>query len=208
MINFENKLNDKYKVKKPYLGVKRAFDVVFAALLTIPTLPLTLVFAILVKLETEGPAFYKQERVGLMGQPIYITKIRSMVNDAEAKSGAIWAGKNDSRITKVGKFIRNTRIDELPQLINVLKGEMSFIGPRPERPIMTQQFSEEIAGFEQRLLIKPGLSGLAQVRGGYEATPSEKLLDDMEYIDHVSLKLDLYIALQTVVVVFTGRGAR
>lgn len=146
--------------------------------------------------------------MGLMGKRIYVTKLRSMYSDAELKSGAMWAQKNDARVTKVGSFIRKTRIDELPQILNVLSGEMSLIGPRPERPNFTDEFSESVPGFEKRLTIRPGLSGWAQVNGGYDVTPAEKLADDMYYIEHVSFKLDALIVFKTIKTVFTGDGAR
>lgn len=196
------------EVRGKYLVFKRMFDFVFAILLAIPAIPIILIFGILVKIETPGSMFYKQERVGLMGKKIYITKIRSMYDGIEKKSGAMWAQKNDARVTKVGHFIRKTRIDELPQILNVLEGSMSFIGPRPERPVFTEQFVNEVPGFEKRLSIKPGLSGLAQIRGGYEATPGEKLIADVEYINNVSLKMDAMILVQTLRVVVTGEGAR
>ena len=196
------------EVRGKYLVFKRMFDFVFAILLAIPAIPIILIFGILVKIETPGSMFYKQERVGLMGKKIYITKIRSMYDGIEKKSGAMWAKKNDARVTKVGHFIRKTRIDELPQILNVLEGSMSFIGPRPERPVFTEQFVNEVPGFEKRLSIKPGLSGLAQIRGGYEATPEEKLIADVEYINNVSLKMDAMILVQTLRVVVTGDGAR
>lgn len=196
------------EVRGKYLVFKRMFDFVFAILLAIPAIPIILIFGILVKIETPGSMFYKQERVGLMGKKIYITKIRSMYDGIEKTSGAMWAKKNDARVTKVGHFIRKTRIDELPQILNVLEGSMSFIGPRPERPVFTEQFVNEVPGFEKRLSIKPGLSGLAQIRGGYEATPGEKLIADVEYINNVSLKMDAMILVQTLRVVVTGDGAR
>lgn len=196
------------EVRGKYLVFKRMFDFVFAILLAIPAIPIILIFGILVKIETPGSMLYKQERVGLMGKKIYITKIRSMYDGIEKKSGAMWAQKNDARVTKVGHFIRKTRIDELPQIFNVLEGSMSFIGPRPERPVFTEQFVNEVPGFEKRLSIKPGLSGLAQIRGGYEATPGEKLIADVEYINNVSLKMDAMILVQTLRVVVTGDGAR
>lgn len=204
---FYEKLYGVEPVNTPYIHLKRGFDFVFGLILAIVAIPIILIFAVAVRLETPGSPFYKQERVGLMGRRIYITKIRSMYQDAESNSGAVWAQKHDARITKIGAFMRNTRIDELPQIWNVLKGELSFIGPRPERPGFTQEFSETYPGFEQRLRIVPGLSGLAQVRGGYDATPSQKLVDDMEYIETVSFKQDVKIVLNTVGVVITGRGA-
>lgn len=197
------------KVKNSaYLKFKRFLDIIISLVLLIPSSVLILIFGILVKLETPGKMFYSQERVGIMGKPIHITKLRSMFQDAEKKSGAMWAKKNDARVTKVGSFIRKTRIDELPQLFSVLKGDLSLIGPRPERPVFTEEFSKDIPGFEQRLRITPGLSGLAQVNGGYDATPAEKLVDDLYYIDHVGPWLDFKILWMTVKVVLTGRGAR
>ena len=127
--------------------------------------------------------------------------------DAE-KNGAQWAQKNDPRITKVGNFIRKTRIDEIPQLLNILKGDMGLIGPRPERPELTYQFNEEIPGFINRLVVKPGLTGWAQVNGGYEISPQEKLVWDLDYIKNRSILMDIKIILRTVKVVITGEGAR
>lgn len=191
-----------------YLKFKRFLDIIVSLVLLIPSSILILIFGILVKLETPGKMFYSQERVGIMGKPIYITKLRSMYQDAEKKSGAMWAEKNDARVTKVGSFIRKTRIDELPQLFSVLKGDLSLIGPRPERPIFTEEFSKDIPGFEKRLQITPGLSGWAQVNGGYDALPAEKLVDDLYYIDHVSPWMDFKILWMTIKVVLTGDGAR
>lgn len=191
-----------------YLKFKRFFDIVVSLVLLIPSSVLILIFGILIKLETPGKMFYSQERVGIMGKPIHITKLRSMFQDAEKESGAMWAKKNDARVTKVGSFIRKTRIDELPQLFSVLIGDLSLIGPRPERPMFTEEFSKDIPGFEQRLRITPGLSGWAQVNGGYDATPSEKLMDDLYYIDHIGPWLDFKILWMTIKVVLTGHGAR
>lgn len=169
-------------------------------------------FIIAIKLETPGPAFfYLQERVGLNGKYFKVIKLRSMLIDAEKKWCPMGYKKNDKRVTKkIGSFIRKkTRIDEIPQLINVLKGEMSLVGPRPERPVFTAQFNEEIPGFINRLLVKPGLTGWAQVNGGYEITPKEKKLElDLYYIRELSVWLDLKIIMKTVNVVLTGDGAR
>lgn len=203
---YEAKLKE--PVKSDYLPVKRFFDVVSASGLMVATTPVVLLFGILVKLETPGKMFYTQERVGYMGKRFNVTKLRSMYNDAEKQSGAVWASKNDARVTKVGKFIRKTRIDELPQLWNVIKGDMSMIGPRPERPELTEKFSKEIKDFEQRLRVLPGLSGYAQVHGGYDISPEEKYKLDKYYIDHLSMKEDLQIILDTIRVVLTGDGAR
>lgn len=191
-----------------YTLFKRLFDLIFSLILMIPASIIILVFMVLVKIETPGKCFYTQERVGLMGQTIKVTKLRSMYNDAEKKSGAMWAQKEDPRVTRVGHFMRKTRVDELPQLWSVVKGDMSLIGPRPERPVFTQQFSEDIEGFEQRLLVKPGLSGYAQVHGGYDDTPAQKLENDMYYIEHFSITTDLAIFFETLRVVVTGDGAR
>lgn len=190
-----------------YPMIKRVLEIVFSIALLIFTLPVMLLAAIAIKLESPGPVFYKQVRVGHRGRNFEVIKLRSMRNDAE-KNGPQWATKNDPRVTHVGQFIRKTRIDELPQLINILRGDMSLIGPRPERPVFTEQFDKEIPGFKKRLAVKPGLTGWAQVNGGYEATPAEKLKYDLYYIEKQSLKLDLKILWKTVKVVFTGDGAR
>ena len=204
--SYEHKL--KAPLKSAYLPVKRLFDVLSASGLMVVTGPIVLLFGVLVKLETPGSMFYSQERVGLMGKRFKVTKLRSMYTDAEKHSGAVWASKNDSRVTRVGKFIRKTRIDELPQLWSVIKGDMSMIGPRPERPELTEKFSEEVKGFEQRLRVLPGISGYAQVHGGYDVTPEEKYKLDKYYMDNISLKEDLKIIFETVRVVLTGDGAR
>ena len=204
--SYEDKLKE--PIKSDYLPVKRLFDILSASGLMVVTSPIVLLFGILVKLETPGSMFYSQERVGLMGKRFKVTKLRSMYTDAEKNSGAVWASKNDSRVTKVGKFIRKTRIDELPQLWNVIKGDMSMIGPRPERPELTEKFSKEVKDFVQRLRVLPGLSGYAQVHGGYDVTPEEKYKLDKYYMDNISLKEDLKIILETIRVVLTGDGAR
>ena len=170
-------------------------------------IPLVIIFGIRIKIEDNGPITYKQERLGKGGKRFYIYKLRSMRTDAE-KFGAQWAEKDDPRITKVGRFIRKTRIDEIPQLFNILKGDMSLIGPRPERPQFTEQFNREIPGFINRLAVKPGLTGWAQVNGGYDMTPAEKLVEDIYYIKNRSVLLDFKIIFKTVAVVLTGDGAR
>lgn len=186
---------------------QRILDIILSLIGLTIGIPLMLIFGILIKLEDKGPMTYKQERVGKNGRVFYIYKLRSMRTDAE-KFGAKWADKDDPRVTKVGKFIRKTRIDEIPQLFNILKGDMSIIGPRPERPSFTDQFNREIPGFINRLAIKPGLTGWAQVNGGYEITPKEKLKEDMYYIRNRSVSLDIKILFMTVKVVLTGDGAR
>ena len=193
-----NKLFDVYQ---------RVSDIILSVIGLLIGIPLMIIFGILIKIEDNGPITYKQERLGKGGKKFYIYKLRSMRTDAE-KFGAQWAEKDDPRITKVGKFIRKTRIDEIPQLFNILKGDMSIIGPRPERPSFTEEFNQEIPGFVNRLAVKPGLTGWAQVNGGYEITPKEKLIEDIYYIKNRSILLDLKILFKTVKVILTGDGAR
>ncbi|MEH7748946.1 sugar transferase [Neobacillus drentensis] len=190
-----------------YLYLKRAYDIFLATLGLIIALPIVLLFSILIVLETPGSPFYVQERMGKNGKRFMMMKLRSMRMDAE-KEGAKWAEVNDPRITKVGAFIRKTRIDELPQLVSVLKGDMSIIGPRPERPFFTAKFNKEIKGFENRLIVKPGLTGLAQVSGGYDMSPREKLQYDLAYIQNLTFSLEVKIMVKTFKVIFTGEGAR
>lgn len=190
-----------------YLFVKRAFDIVCSFLgLCVVILPMVIV-GIIVKLDSKGPAIYKQERSGLGGKVFNMYKFRSMRIDAE-KDGARWAQKDDDRITRVGKILRKFRIDELPQLVNVLIGNMSFVGPRPERPCFYEEFATYIDGFEQRLAVKPGVTGWAQVRGGYELLPEEKIIYDIEYMENRSILMDLKCLFLTVMVVIKGDGSR
>ena len=186
---------------------KRIFDILFSIVIGITVFPIVFVFCILILIGSPGSPIYQQKRVGLKGKEFTLYKLRSMRNNAEI-NGAQWADKNDKRITGIGKFIRKTRIDELPQLINVFKGEMSFIGPRPERKIFIDEFLKAIPDFNDRLLVKPGLTGWAQVNGGYEITPQEKLELDMYYIENQSFLLDLKIIFKTIKIIFTGEGAR
>jgi sugar transferase (PEP-CTERM system associated) len=192
-------------------AVKRASDLVASSFLLIVAAPLMLVTAVVVKLESRGPVFYRQERVGQNGVPFKVTKFRSMRTDAEKDGKPQWATKNDSRVTRVGKFIRRTRIDELPQLFNVLSGEMSLVGPRPERQYFVDELIEKIPFFAVRHSVKPGVTGWAQVRYDYGATVEDaaaKLQYDLYYVKNHSLFLDLLIMVETVAVVLTGRGAR
>lgn len=199
--------NQEIRSQKAYFIGKRVFDILFSIIALICSSPIILVTAIAIKLETPGPAFFIQERVGLNGKYFNVIKIRSMGIDAE-KNGAQWAQKNDPRVTKLGAFIRKTRIDELPQFLNILKGEMSLVGPRPERPVFTAQFNSEIPGFVDRLQVKPGLTGWAQINGGYDITPREKLELDRYYIHNKSFIFDMKIMLMTVKICITGNGAR
>lgn len=192
---------------KGYLFIKRAFDIIvsfFAGMILL--IPMAVV-AILIKLDSKGPAVFKQERLGKGGKPFVMYKFRSMRIDAEA-NGPQWASENDDRCTKFGHFIRKCRIDELPQLINIFKGEMSFVGPRPERAHFYEEFEKYIPGFKNRLLVTPGLTGYAQINGGYTLKPEEKIVFDMEYIKKRSLKMDFYCIFKTIAVVFTHEGAR
>ena len=189
---------------------KRILDISVSAAILLITLPIMIIAAIAIKLESKGGIFYSQKRVGFGGKTYSVHKFRSMVANAE-KNGAQWATKNDSRVTRVGSFIRLTRIDELPQLLNVLKGDMSFVGPRPERPEFVDQFCERIEYYGERHRVKPGITGWAQVCYPYGASESdafEKLQYDLYYAKNSSLFLDLMIILQTVEVVVWQKGAR
>jgi exopolysaccharide biosynthesis polyprenyl glycosylphosphotransferase len=197
-----SKIND-----TSFLLIKRLIDLTAVAILSVPAIIIVLITMAAIRLESKGSSLYFQERCGLNGKVFKVIKLRSMYTDAEC-NGPQWAKKNDSRVTRVGKFIRATRIDELPQLVNVLKGEMSFVGPRPERPMFVEEFSKEIPDFKDRLLVKPGLTGWAQVNGGYDISAKEKLHLDKYYIRNASILMDLKILFSTIRVVFTGDGAR
>jgi len=195
--------------KKPFYSfVKRSFDIVVSLLgLIVMALPM-LVIAIAIKLNSKGPVFYSQERLGLNGKKFMLTKFRTMRADAE-KNGAQWSdGDKDDRITKVGAFLRKTRLDEIPQLWACFVGTLSIIGPRPEREMFYNEFEKHVHGFSERLKVKPGLTGLAQVNGGYDLRPEEKVKFDVEYIKTRSLWLEIKILFKTVVVVFTHDGAK
>lgn len=175
------------------------------------SLPIAILTAVLIKLESAGPVFYRQERVGKNGRTFQVIKFRSMRADAEKDGIPIWAQDNDSRVTRIGKIIRLIRVDEIPQFWCILKGEMSFVGPRPERPHFVSQLAEEIPFYEQRHLVAPGLTGWAQVRYPYGASvedAKQKLQYDLYYIKNQSLVLDLLIVLETVKTILFGRGAR
>jgi len=162
-----------------------------------------------VKLDSKGPAFYRQERTGQNEQPFHLVKFRTMRNDAEGGTGPVWASVRDYRVTRVGRWLRLTRLDEIPQFINVLKGEMSFIGPRPERPFFVEKLKKEIPYYALRFSVKPGLTGWAQVQYRYGASVEdaiEKLKFDLYYIKNMSWKLDIWIAVKTLKVVFFAQG--
>jgi len=195
----------------PRMLSKRFFDLVAASLLLLVSWPAMLAVALCIRLESKGPVLYRQVRVGEGGQSFSLVKFRSMCVDAECDGMARWAATNDDRVTRVGAFIRKTRLDELPQLFNVLRGEMSFVGPRPERPQFVDQLNREIRYYSVRHSVKPGLTGWAQLRYPYGASvrdAEEKLKFDLFYVKNHGLLLDLMILLQTVEVVMFRRGAR
>jgi sugar transferase (PEP-CTERM system associated) len=188
---------------------KRLFDLFASLLLLIITLPIMSITALLIYIEDRAPIFYRQERVGKDGHPFMVMKFRSMWNDAEKGLNPQWASANDPRTTRVGRIIRKLRIDELPQILNVLKGEMSFVGPRPERPYFVEQLCEEVPYYNERHTIKPGITGLAQVRYAYGASVEDsiqKLQYDLYYVKNNSLFLDVLIMVETVQVVLFGKG--
>jgi len=190
-----------------YKYLKRLLDVVvsFAALLLF-LFPL-LVTAVLIKLEKpRGPVFYAQERVGLAGKPFTMYKFRTMIPDAEKQSGAVFAAKDDPRVTGTGGFLRKSRIDELPQLFNVLKGEMSLVGPRPERPSFVEEFSRNSPDYARRLEVKPGITGWWQVNCPYHSPLEERVEYDLFYVENLSPSLDSKILFKTLFVLLKGRG--
>jgi sugar transferase (PEP-CTERM system associated) len=190
--------------------IKRVLDICLAILGLIISLPVTIVSAIIIKLESPGPVFYLQERVGKRGQTFKVIKFRSMGQDAE-KNGAVWAKQNDNRVTRFGGFIRKIRIDEIPQMFNVLRGEMSFVGPRPERPVFVDELSEKIPYYAIRHYVKPGITGWAQVCYPYGASVEDslrKLEYDLYYMKNISIFMDLIIIFQTIKTVLFKKGAR
>lgn len=200
----------KLNPSKKYMTIKYFLDA-FLIFITLPiTLPITVIVAILIKLDDGGSIFYTQKRVGYLDKEFKVYKFRSMKLDSE-KDGAKFASNSDDRITKIGKFIRKNRIDEIPQFLNVLKGEMSLIGPRPEQKVFVDKFSQEIPFYNLRHLVKPGISGWAQVIHGYASDMEEtkvKLEYDLYYIQNFSFKLDLIVFFKTIKTVLTGFGAR
>ncbi len=189
---------------KSYIPIKRVLDILFFLVLLIPSIIIIFIFAILIKLDSKGPIFFNQERVGQNMKRFKAYKLRSMVHNKKYK-GPEFTKEGDPRITRVGKFIRRFRIDELPQIFNVLKGEMSFIGPRPLAPY-EYKFSHPI--FQKRTIVKPGITGLAQVEGGNDFTNFEKFIHDMKYIQEISFKNDVKLVFSTLKVILTGKGSR
>ena len=195
------------KLNPGYAFVKRLFDIVISLVSLIILARPMLVIALCIKLDSKGPVMYKQRRQGKNDKTFRIYKFRSMMVDAE-KDGARWAPDTDERSTKVGAFLRKTKMDELPQLINILKNDMSFIGPRPERRCFIKEFETYIHGFSERMKVKPGLTGYAQVYGGYYLKPEEKIVYDIEYIKNMSVKMDAKIMAKSVAVVLFKAGQK
>ena len=191
-----------------YTGAKRVADIVFSIVLLVVLSPVLLLAALGILVSMGWPVIYTQERSGRDLRPFRVIKFRTMVRDAEAASGPVLASEEDPRITPLGRVLRRYRIDELPQLLNILAGTMSFVGPRPERPAFVADYLRDIPGYRERFRMKPGATGLAQVSGSYATTPERKLKYDLIYMYHQNLLMDVQIVVDTVRVVLTGRGAR
>jgi sugar transferase (PEP-CTERM system associated) len=203
--------NEGFRKSRILLSIRRVLSAIVAAIVLVLLLPVFLVVGVFIKLDSPGSVFYSQIRVGRYNKPIRIYKFRSMCTDAEKNGDAVWAVENDPRVTRVGRFLRKTRIDELPQMFNVLVGELEFVGPRPERPEFVEKLQSMIPYYSLRHTVKPGISGWAQVMFHYGSTideSKEKLQYDLFYIKNMSLKLDLLILFHTVKIVLLGRGAR
>ncbi|MFP4472680.1 MAG: exopolysaccharide biosynthesis polyprenyl glycosylphosphotransferase [Candidatus Omnitrophota bacterium] len=197
-------------VRKTYRATKRLLDIAAGITGLIVLSPLYALVALLIKLSSRGPVFYTQTRVGQYGRVFTMYKFRTMKVDAEKETGAVWAKESDDRLIPVGKFLRKMHIDEIPQFVNILKGDMSLIGPRPERPEFVEKFKTEIPEYERRLMVKPGLTGLAQVRHHYDRTIEDvrkKIKLDLLYIRRLCLWTDVRIFFRTFRVVLTGEGA-
>jgi len=200
-----------FKLNRTVKFFKRMYDVFFASVGLILTAPLFPLIALLIKIDSKGPVFYRQLRVGEGEINFHLIKFRTMKQDAETQTGAVWAQKNDKRVTRIGGILRKLRLDELPQFINVLKGEMSFIGPRPERPEFVARLQQTIPFYINRHFVKPGITGWAQIKYRYGASEEdslEKLRYDLYYIKNLSLLLDTSITIDTIKVVLFGKGAR
>jgi sugar transferase (PEP-CTERM system associated) len=203
--------SDGFAISRWTRVLKRLIDLALASIGFVLAGPLTLLTALAVYIDSDGPILYRQERVGENGRAFTLFKFRSMRMDAEKAGQPIWAKENDERITRVGWFIRKARLDELPQLWNVLRGDMSFVGPRPERPFFVQQLADEIPFYQQRHAVKPGVTGWAQIKYQYGSSiedAMEKLRYDLYYIKHLSIALDLSIVFDTVKVILFGKGAK
>jgi len=191
-----------------YPVVKRCIDIMGASVGLLISSPILVCSALAVKLTSPGPAFYSQVRLGRRNREFRIYKLRTMFIDAEKTTGPVWAAKDDPRVTAVGRFLRAKRLDEIPQLWNILRGDMSLVGPRPERPFFVEEFSKELPLFRLRTMVRPGLTSLSHVMGRYDSAPAHRLLYDLIYIRNLSFTLDVRIIIDTVKVVLTGRGAQ
>lgn len=190
-----------------YVCTKRIFDVTFSSiLLVVCALPMAMI-SLVVWLDSPGKVIYTQTRLGYEGKPFIIYKFRSM-QQSSAPDDAKWTSTNDSRITRVGRVLRLTHLDELPQLLNIFIGDMSFVGPRPERPAVYDKLDADLENFRSRMQVMPGLTGYAQVNGGYDLNPAEKLEYDLTYINNCSVIFDLWCLIKTIPVVLTMKGAR
>ncbi len=187
------------------MTMKRGIDAIFSILILLLSAPLMLLISISIKIDSKGPVLYKQKRVGYKGRVYDVHKFRSMYKEAELETGPILARRNDERITRVGYFLRKLHLDEIPQFFNILKGEMSLVGPRPERPVFVQEFKRNIPGYYRRYVVKPGITGLAQLYGGYETSVENKLKYDLAYINNWSLGMDLNIFFMSTEIVLRGR---
>jgi exopolysaccharide biosynthesis polyprenyl glycosylphosphotransferase len=191
--------------------IKRALDLACSIVGLVLSSPAMLLIGIAIRLDSKGPAIYRQTRVGLRGRPFEVLKFRSMRTDAEAENGAQWAQDEDPRVTRVGRFLRRYRLDELPQFVNVIRGEMSFVGPRPERPVFVEQLRQKISYYDERHSVRPGLTGWAQVSYHYGASfedTARKLEYDLFYLKNMSVLFDCAIILKTIRIVLTGFGGR
>jgi exopolysaccharide biosynthesis polyprenyl glycosylphosphotransferase len=199
-------------IKAPLtLALKRVIDILASVVGVVVSFPICILAVLAIKLSSRGPIFFLQERIGADGEPFRLIKFRTMRQDAEANSGPVWAAKNDDRVTPVGRFMRLARIDEIPQFFNILSGQMSFVGPRPERKHFVDQLQQDIPFYPLRHTVKPGLTGWAQVSHPYGASiedAQEKLRYDLYYIKNITLLLDVSIILRTVAVIMRGSGAR
>jgi len=203
--------SDGFRRSTATLAIKRALDLAFAIIGLMVSLPVMALVALAVRLDSKGPAIYRQQRVGLGGREFEVLKFRSMRVDAEQANGAQWASHDDPRVTRVGRFIRKFRLDELPQFVNVIRGEMSFVGPRPERKVFVEQLRKEISYYDERHSVRPGLTGWAQVEYAYGSTAEDayrKLEYDLFYLKNMSIFFDCAIVLKTIRTVLTGRGGR
>ena len=189
--------------------LKRLLDILISFILLVISLPVVIISAIAIKLDSKGPVFFKQERSGMNGKSFKMVKFRSMFQDAEKHTGPVWSQKDDPRITRSGKILRKLRIDEIPQMYNVLKGEMSLVGPRPERPFFVEKLSEQIPYYKRRLKVRPGITGWAQVKHKYDESIEDvkiKLRYDLFYIENMSIRMDMKILFRTIFVVIFGKG--